>query len=101
MTFFFVRFFALVIWYRCTAKGNIIESTLPVFYIRLATDLFLYGMTIWGMMPEEVSSDASGETQDGAIVTPIDDSTESSDDIPWPSIIFMLCLFVKEVFAGF
>ena len=40
--FFFVKFFCFVIWYRCSGKGNIVENTRCVYWVRFTFDLLIW-----------------------------------------------------------
>lgn len=49
-SFFFAKFLCFVLWYRCSAKGNIIQSTSSVFWTRNALDVICYvaiAYSIW------------------------------------------------------
>ncbi len=48
--FFFVKFLLFACWYRCSEKGNIMENTICVFWVRFVMDIILYfaiGYSTW------------------------------------------------------
>ena len=50
--FFFIRFGLFVTWYRINGKGNIIEHTMNLFMVRLATDIILWVFITFGTLHE-------------------------------------------------
>ena len=47
---FFTKFFVFVAWYRWMDKGNILEITRKLFWLRFLFDLIIYGFKIWLIM---------------------------------------------------
>lgn len=40
--YFFIKFLGFACWYRNSSKGNIMERSVPVFYMRNLFDVILY-----------------------------------------------------------
>ena len=60
-SYFFLKFFGFVIWYRCKAEGNIMENTKCVYWTRQLLDLILYFFIIYMMLLETQKGKAAME----------------------------------------
>ena len=88
MAFFYARFAALVLWYRCKQEGNIIENTTKIYLIRVLTDLSMYILVISGIIGK------SSETEEGSEGS---EETEESLGLGLAHIVFICIIFLWEL----